>query len=163
MLVLPLLWAISTDRRAVAVALGVLALVSDALDGMLARRYRAESELGRILDPLADKVLAAAVGLALLWRGALPLWYVTVVIGRDVLIVLGSIVMRARIRAVPPSLPIGKAAATSIGIVLLAAIAGIGEHIVAALAIASSVLLVWSFVVYGARLKRIIRPHQLSN
>ncbi len=159
----PVVWAILNDRRELALTLGVLALISDALDGILARRMGAISELGHILDPLADKVLAAAVAVALLWRGALPWWYAAVVIGRDVLIVIGSVAMRWRIGRIPPSLPVGKAAATGVGIVLLAAIAGIGSWYLDVLAIASSALLIASFAVYAARLYRTIRPHRLSN
>ncbi len=125
---------------------------------MIARQQSAESELGRLLDPLADKVLAASVALALLVRQMIPLWYVAAVIGRDLLIVVGGFVLRRRIGAIPPSLPIGKAAATSIGVVLLAAIAGVPSAVLAGLAGASSVLLLWSLVVYAARLRRALRP-----
>ncbi|MCX8051393.1 MAG: CDP-alcohol phosphatidyltransferase family protein [Chlorobi bacterium] len=163
LLVVPLVWAISTDRATLALVLGVVALASDALDGIIARRYGVESELGRILDPLADKVLAAAVALALLVRQALPSWYVVAIVARDVLIVAGSVVLRPRIGHVPPSLPIGKAAATSIGIVLLAAIAGVPRAAIEWLALASTVLLAWSLAVYAARLRQLVRRDRLSN
>jgi len=157
-LTIPLVLAIAHDERAVALAIGIAALASDALDGMIARRYSVESELGRLLDPLADKVLAASVALALLVRQMIPLWYVAAVIGRDLLIVAGGFVLRRRIGVIAPSLPIGKAAATSIGVVLLAAIAGVSGALLAGLALASSVLLLWSLVVYAARLRRALRP-----
>ncbi|RMF36393.1 MAG: CDP-alcohol phosphatidyltransferase family protein [Chlorobiota bacterium] len=157
-LTIPLVWAITRDERVLAFSFGFAALVSDALDGMIARQQSAESELGRLLDPLADKVLAASVALALLVRQMIPLWYVAAVIGRDLLIVVGGFVLRRRIGAIPPSLPIGKAAATSIGVVLLAAIAGVPSAVLAGLAGASSVLLLWSLVVYAARLRRALRP-----
>ncbi|GIV54660.1 MAG: hypothetical protein KatS3mg039_1178 [Candidatus Kapaibacterium sp.] len=157
------MWAIYSGDRGFALVLGVVALASDALDGAIARRYGAESELGRILDPLADKVLAASVAVALLWQGAVPLWYAATVIGRDVVIVAGGLALRSRVGSVPPSLPIGKVAATSIGIVLLAAIAGIGAPLLDGLALVSSALLGWSLLVYAARLWGAIRPQRTSH
>jgi cardiolipin synthase len=157
MLAIPLVWAIAHDERTVAICIGIVALASDALDGIIARRYRIESELGRVLDPLADKVLAASVSLVLLIRQLIPFWYVALVIGRDLLIVAGGIALGHRTHTVPPSLPIGKAAATSIGVVLLAAIAGVSNGVLNGLALASSGLLLWSLGAYTARLTRALR------
>jgi len=157
MLAIPLVWAIAHDERTVAICIGIVALASDALDGIIARRYRIESELGRVLDPLADKVLAASVSLVLLIRQLIPFWYVALVIGRDLLIVAGGIALGQRTHTVPPSLPIGKAAATSIGVVLLAAIAGVSNGVLNGLALASSGLLLWSLGAYTARLTRALR------
>ncbi len=157
MLAIPLGWAIAHDERTVAICIGIVALASDALDGIIARRYRIESELGRVLDPLADKVLAASVSLVLLIRQLIPFWYVALVIGRDLLIVAGGIALGYRTHTVPPSLPIGKAAATSIGVVLLAAIAGVSNGVLNGLALASSGLLLWSLGAYTARLTRALR------
>lgn len=145
--------------RGVALALGIGALISDALDGAIARRLRGETELGRILDPIADKVLAAAVALTLFFHGALPLWYVLLVVLRDGAIVVGSLVFRSHVGMIAPSLPIGKVGATSIGIVLLAAIAGLDAERIEFLAWLSSGLLLWSIVVYAARLWRAVRPY----
>lgn len=77
-------------------ALGSFALcaASDALDGYVARRFNQRSELGTLLDPLADKLLLVS-GVVLLsfdYRphlDPLPLWFVTTIVGRDVLLVLG--------------------------------------------------------------------------
>lgn len=149
--------------QSLALALGIIALISDALDGAIARRTGGETELGRFLDPMADKVLAAAVAVTLLIYGLLPLWYVLLVVVRDGAIVAGSLVFHSRVGMVAPSLPVGKVAATSIGIVLLAAIAGIDAEHIELLAWLSSALLLWSIVVYAARLWRAVRPYSLSN
>jgi len=130
----------------------------DALGGILSRRYSVESALGRLLAPLADKVLAASVALALLVRQMIPLWYVAAVIGRDLLIVAGGFVLRRRIGVISPSLPLGQAAATRIGVVLLSAVAGVSGALLAGLALASRVLLLWALVVFAARLRRALRP-----
>jgi cardiolipin synthase len=75
-------------------ALLVLAVSSltDFLDGWIARRYNQMTRLGQLLDPAADRlyIFAALIGLA--WRDLVPWWIVTVVVGRDVfLLVLGVV------------------------------------------------------------------------
>jgi len=73
-------------------ALGVCVLAgfTDALDGMLARNFGWATPLGQILDPLADKILMAAVFLSLGAAGQLPWWLVGLVFGRDLLILVFS-------------------------------------------------------------------------
>ena len=69
----------------------VLAGLSDAADGYLAKRFDLASALGRILDPVADKLLMLASFLALSAVGATPVWLTVLVIGRDVGIVAGAL------------------------------------------------------------------------
>lgn len=90
LLVAPLLVAMAVGDYGLALALFVVAGVSDALDGFLAKRFHWESRLGALLDPLADKLLMVASYLMLGAQGHLPLWLVAVVIGRDVVILLGA-------------------------------------------------------------------------
>lgn len=71
----------------------VVAGVTDALDGAIARLMHKKSELGAILDPLADKLLALAAFVALTILGKIPLWLTLTVIFRDVVIVSGSAVI----------------------------------------------------------------------
>lgn len=74
----------------------VLAAISDALDGFVARRFRQFSPLGRVLDPIADKglLLAAVVTMSFSqWHYQLPLWFVILVVSRDVMIVVGFAVL----------------------------------------------------------------------
>jgi cardiolipin synthase len=65
----------------------VLAGVSDALDGFLAKRYGWQTELGAYLDPIADKVLLVSIYVALGVFGHLPVWLVIAVVTRDILII----------------------------------------------------------------------------
>jgi len=78
--------------------------VSDALDGFLAKHYGWTSELGGLLDPLADKLLLIGAILALGWLRELPVWLVALVILRDVVIVTGAVgyhLMVERVQASP--------------------------------------------------------------
>ena len=79
--------------RYAAIAVFLLAAVSDGLDGYVARKYNQRSKLGAILDPIADKglLLAALLTLTFInWGYQFPLWFPVLVITRDVVIVAGS-------------------------------------------------------------------------
>mgnify|MGYP006292960025 CR=1 FL=1 len=71
----------------VAFALFATASLSDALDGWLARSFRLQSELGAVLDPLADKALIVSVYVTLAIQGVLPPWLAIMVVSRDLLII----------------------------------------------------------------------------
>ena len=93
-------------------ALAVLALsgVTDWADGVLARRLNQYSELGALLDPLADRlyILATLVGLVL--RHIIPLWLAIVIVGRDLVLGVALLVLNRRGIAPPQVHYLGKAA-----------------------------------------------------
>ena len=82
-------WLLLSDRPQAAFFLFVLAGLSDAVDGWLAKRYDMRTELGAYLDPLADKLLIVSIFIAMGWLKALPLWLVIAVVMRDLLIITG--------------------------------------------------------------------------
>jgi cardiolipin synthase len=85
----PVLFYLLVSGRSVAAFLVfVLAGLSDAVDGWLAKRFDWRSELGAYLDPLADKLLIVSIFIALGVRDELPLWLVVAVVSRDILIVV---------------------------------------------------------------------------
>lgn len=80
-----------------AVGVFVLASITDAFDGYVARNFGQMSRIGAILDPIADKglLLTALITLSVgKWHYALPLWFPVLVIARDAVIVLGCVVVR---------------------------------------------------------------------
>jgi cardiolipin synthase len=87
-----IVWAIAADQMAVAFVLFVLAGVSDAIDGFLAKRFGMASELGAMLDPLADKALLVSIYVALGIWDAVPRWLVILVVSRDIMIV-GAVIV----------------------------------------------------------------------
>lgn len=91
LLVVPLAWLILDGYFERALLVAACAGATDALDGMLAKRYGWQSWLGGILDPIADKLMLLACFLSLGIIGAHPLWLVWLVIGRDVVIVAGAV------------------------------------------------------------------------
>ena len=91
MLVIPIVVLLLKKSFGWAIILFAVAGISDALDGYLAKRYNWYSRLGSILDPLADKLLLISSFVALTWLGLIPLWLTTVVIARDLIIVVGGV------------------------------------------------------------------------
>jgi cardiolipin synthase len=76
-----------------ALAVFFVAGLTDALDGMLARVLNQRTTLGQYLDPLADKLLLVTAFLVLSFKGVIPLWVTLVVVSRDVIISVGSLVI----------------------------------------------------------------------
>ncbi len=82
-------WAIISGEMFIAFSLFVVAGISDAVDGFLAKRFHMESELGAYLDPLADKALIVSIYVALGIARALPISLVILVVSRDIMIISG--------------------------------------------------------------------------
>ena len=83
------IWAIGSNEMQAAFLLFLIAGLSDAVDGFLAKRFGMTSELGAHLDPLADKVLIVSIYISLGITEAVPRWLVILVVSRDILIIGG--------------------------------------------------------------------------
>lgn len=110
-------------NRAYAVFFTLLAVITDALDGYIARILNQESELGRFIDPLADKIGVGIVVVLLLYFGDIPLWFAVMVILRDALIFCGGIIVKVRKGVLLPSNMPGKIAVSLVGLTLVMAMA----------------------------------------
>jgi CDP-diacylglycerol--glycerol-3-phosphate 3-phosphatidyltransferase len=73
-------------------ALGVFlfAASTDFIDGQIARRTNTISEFGKLVDPLADRLLVISVLIALMWRDFMPIWMGVLIVSRDVLMLIGA-------------------------------------------------------------------------
>jgi CDP-diacylglycerol--glycerol-3-phosphate 3-phosphatidyltransferase len=80
-----------TRRTTVAFVIMLVSLLTDVVDGYFARRLRQVTHLGELLDPLCDKISLAVILATLVVIRALPLWAAVVVVGRDFLILIGSL------------------------------------------------------------------------
>ena len=147
-----------------ALGLFFLAAVTDVLDGAFARSYGLATKAGAYLDPIADKCLLSGIFLALGATGSVPWWFVAVVLGRDLYILLAVVAVMAltTVRTFPPS-RWGKLSTFS---QITAAIAWLVENIwpVPALHAVSSAILwvcagftIWSGIHYTRRGVRTLR------
>jgi cardiolipin synthase len=124
LLVPVVVYMIVTGSFFVAFWLFVLAGISDAVDGFIAKKFHSETELGAYLDPLADKALLVSIYVSLGVLAEMPVWLVFLVVSRDVFIICAVLLswMLSRPVAMAP-LMISKANTTS-QIVLAAVILG---------------------------------------
>ena len=81
------------DKTLGSLIIFVIASVSDALDGFIARVFHKKSDLGAYLDPLADKILLIAAYITLAILKMIPAWLAVLIISRDVIILLGVLVL----------------------------------------------------------------------
>jgi cardiolipin synthase (CMP-forming) len=93
-LIWPIVSALYAADYDLALGLFAAAAASDGLDGYLAKRFNWTSAIGRILDPLADKLLLVVVFVTATWLGLVPWWLTAAAVARDVMIGLGAVIFR---------------------------------------------------------------------
>lgn len=120
---LPVWWAVmkSPDPfwRAVGGWMILYAIVSDVLDGWIARRFNQSSGWGHLLDPVGDKVGGAAVGLFCVMHRGMEWLPFAIVMARDLVLLLGGLLMARNTRSIPGSINLGRVAALLWGVTLL--------------------------------------------
>ena len=89
LLILPVLLLIFRSQYQWALFLFLVAGLSDALDGYLAKHFGWRTRVGALLDPVADKLLIAGSYIALAWLNLIPFWLATIVVSRDLIIAIG--------------------------------------------------------------------------
>lgn len=90
LLVYPVAHFLLTGRYDLALALFIVAGLSDAVDGFLAKHFHWQSKLGSLLDPLADKLLLLTCFILGAQLGLLPMWVTAAVVARDAVILGGA-------------------------------------------------------------------------
>jgi cardiolipin synthase len=125
LLLVPLiLIAMIYGKHGAALGLFLVAAVTDVIDGLVARRFNQRTAIGAYLDPIADKLLLSSSFFVLSLIGSVPWWVTILVLGRDVMIVATTAVIRIAtdIREFPPSIAgkvnTGVQIATVLGFVL---------------------------------------------
>jgi len=117
-----MVWLMLHQRLDLAFILFVLAGVSDAVDGWLARALRLQSRLGALLDPVADKALLISAYVILAVIGLLPDWLAILVVFRDVMI-MGGLILVWQLGLRPPIAPLLVSKLNTLAQVALAATA----------------------------------------
>jgi CDP-diacylglycerol--glycerol-3-phosphate 3-phosphatidyltransferase len=96
-----------------------IALFSDIVDGPIARSRGEVSNVGKVLDPIADKLLLNGAAIAFVRAGRLPRWIAGMLLARDTAILIGSVVIYRRHTSIEMAQPLGKATTVAFGSALL--------------------------------------------
>lgn len=107
------------NKNTLIIVLVLCMYLSDLLDGYLARRLNQVSELGKIIDPLADKIAVIVISLILLYLNKIPLWFVAIVVLRDLFIFGFGLYLSSKKNIRLMSNFPGKIAVFTIGLILL--------------------------------------------
>lgn len=158
LLAIPIYYYISNidsieGARGILLAIYFLVYLSDIADGYFARKFDQVSELGKVIDPLADKVLVILVISYLFYFELIPSYYYLIIILRDVIIFTGGIIVSKKIGKVLPSNYLGKITVIFIGAFIIIVTYGLGPHnIIYLIFFYSSIILSFaSVIVYGYR------------
>jgi cardiolipin synthase (CMP-forming) len=111
---------LSFNYRLIVVGIILVALATDFLDGYFARKRNEITEFGKIIDPLADKVLVAVTVLQMYFINEIPAYFFYIIILRDILIFFSGIYITTKIKRVLPSNLLGKITVVVIGLFILA-------------------------------------------
>lgn len=135
------------------IAIYVFAVFLDFLDGFIARNFSQESDLGKIIDPLADKFLVFSILLTLTIKFDFPLWLAVFIVLRDVLIIWASFLLFKGKKIVKPSLLIGKFTFGLLSLLIFVYILDLHEGIdllllKRTLVVLSFAFLLWSWLEY---------------
>jgi len=99
--------------------------LSDALDGFLARKLKAQTELGKVLDPLADKVMVLCGLFVCTYRLQLmPPAFLYAVLARDLFLLVGGAILTSRNGSVPPARLLGKAFTFTLSLFIVLCLVG---------------------------------------
>ncbi|HWF44833.1 MAG TPA: CDP-alcohol phosphatidyltransferase family protein, partial [Candidatus Kapabacteria bacterium] len=151
-MVLPAIFALIAHLYILVASIFVVAFLSDLLDGLVARRTNTVSELGKIIDPLADKIFVGLVVIAMAAYGLIPIWFLVAIIVRDLIILAGGIWAKRKLGVVLPSNYPGKAAVLIISLTLFLIMTGVPGNIITGMEWLAIALMVGSLFVYGRRL-----------
>lgn len=157
LMTIPVAYCISSGYFVTAAVLCAVAFLTDLLDGYVARKTNDVTELGKIIDPLADKIYVGVVVLVMLIEGLLPVWFVAAVLARDVLILLVGIWATRKFKVVLPSNYPGKIAVLIIALTLFLTLLGAESGLLGFMHGLSLGLMLLSLVIYGQRLLGIVR------
>jgi len=153
---IPLVYAVSQNNNILLISLLFFSGISDWADGFFARRRNEITEIGKMLDPLADKVFLGSGIIAMLIYSEVPIWFASVVIGRDVLILIASVIISRKVKFVLPSVWIGKITFLILALVVtgiyykLPYFSSIG-------AIIGTIFVIWSLIIYTLEANKVLK------
>ncbi len=166
LLIAPFIYFFSNGEKLIAFLLVLIAISTDWFDGRVARWTNTISDMGKILDPLADKLCAALLGIYFAYIGELPVWFVVFLFLRDAIIFVGGIYLKQRKHILTTSLPAGKWAVGFLAMLYTMIVFPYPLDLELAKTIClwlSTVLLFASFVQYAIRFRDILQGKPVIN
>ncbi len=145
--IFPFFYLIKEKQNLILLLVTLLAMLTDFLDGYFARKLNQITELGKILDPVADKIAIGGGVIALYLYQDLPLWFLIVIVGRDVLILIGSLFILNKKSVVEPSNMPGKITVNIIAVAILFFILG-QKQLFEFASILAAAGIIYSFILY---------------
>jgi cardiolipin synthase len=134
----------------------IVAGLTDILDGRLARKYDQVTMLGRILDPVADKMMSMSVLTSMAMRGMIPAAVAVIYFAREALQVAGGALLFRYLRDMPPSNRWGKAATALLYVAIIATILFKApqpvEYVLFGCALGAMLMALLSYIVMGVKL-----------
>ncbi len=149
-LIIPLGIALWNNENVIAVLLGFLSAITDSLDGYFARRFNKITEFGKKIDPLADKLSVGVIVVILFIQQRIELWFLLLIIGRDLFLLIGGLLVSLKLKWVIPSDRVGKIAVAILGITLIFIMLNLNSVSTYAIII-SSIVLIYSLIHYIIR------------
>lgn len=145
------------------IVLLVYGVISDYLDGLVARKTNTISEVGKMIDPISDKLCAGALFIYTVWLGWVPTWFLIFFVVRDVLIILGSSFIKVKYGKVAMSTMSGKISVNIISAYWLSVFFLRNMESVHQFLLGLSVLIMTiSFLDYFNRYRRIMKGAQFN-
>ena len=145
------------------VALILYAGISDYLDGLVARKTNTISEVGKVIDPVSDKLCAVILFIYTVWLGWVPLWFLLINVVRDSVIMIGSSFIKIKFGKVAMSTMSGKVYVNVLGLYWIAVFFFRDEiQVHNYLLIVSTVIMVISFIAYLLRYRSIMNGAEFN-
>lgn len=107
------IWLFVTGNRYLALAVFLFAGATDFLDGYIARKRHIVTSFGKLMDPLADKLMLITALACLTAEGLVPLWVILVTVGKELFMIVGAFLMLRKRDIVVHSVMIGKVASVA--------------------------------------------------
>ncbi|HEV8539144.1 MAG TPA: CDP-alcohol phosphatidyltransferase family protein [Bacteroidota bacterium] len=147
--------------RLLAAGLIALAAATDYFDGVVARKLNQVTDLGKIIDPFADKIAVGVVCVILALHGKLPVWFVVSAILRDLLILTGGVIVKKSRGILLQSNIVGKWAVGVAAMYIFVLVLDVGGAgwLETILLYASALMLLASFLLYLQRFTSIMKPN----
>ncbi len=133
-----------------------LAILSDYLDGYFARGREEITDLGKVLDPLADKIFFGTAAVIMILQGMIPPYLAFIIVGRDILIFLGGIYIKSKTGIVVASNMTGKIAVNVAAVVLIGILLK-WEGFYSYGSAITALFFIYSFVIYVLKAYKILK------